>query len=123
MKLKLDENFDVRLVPHIAEMGHQAETVLAEGLSGQGDETIYEACQKEARVLITLDLDFSNPVRFPPGATEGIIVLRPPRPFLPVVKHMLTHVLSYFESEAPRGKLWIAEPGRIRVYDPEQEGT
>lgn len=28
------------------------------------------------RALVTLDLDFSNPFRFPPEATAGIVVLR-----------------------------------------------
>ena len=121
MKLKLDENFDVRLVSLITEMGHEADTVLSESLSGSEDEVIYDVCQKEGRILVTLDLDFSNPVRFPPEPTEGIVVLRPPRPILSVVQAMFASVLSSLSTGTLKGCLWIVEPGRIRVYDPQQE--
>ncbi len=79
MKIKLDENFDVRLVPLLAEGGHDVDTVPAEGLAGSADELIYEVCRADGRTLITLDLDFANPFRFPPEPTEGIVVVRPPR--------------------------------------------
>ena len=40
-------------------------------------------------MLITLDMDFSNPFRFPPFQSEGIIVVRPPRPILPAIRAIL----------------------------------
>jgi len=39
MRFKLDENFDLRLVPLLAQGGHDVDTVRAEGLSGSPDET------------------------------------------------------------------------------------
>ena len=48
-----------------------ADTVLAEGLAGTPDEAIYEKCKDVARTLVTLDLDFSSPIHFPPAGTEG----------------------------------------------------
>jgi len=121
MRLKLDENFDIRLVPLIAEGGHDVDTVRGQGLSGHPAGAIYEECRKAGRALITLDLDFSNPLRFPPGPTRGIIVLRPPRPALPLIRATLASALSDLKSRALKGKLWIVEPGRIRVYDPDRE--
>jgi len=35
-----------------------------------------DAAAQGGRALVTLDLDFSNPFRFPPGETPGIAVLR-----------------------------------------------
>ena len=60
MKLKLDENFDVRLVPELLKEGFDADTVIAEGLAGSPDETIYDTCKAVGRILVTLDLDFST---------------------------------------------------------------
>jgi Domain of unknown function (DUF5615) len=40
VKLKLDENFDVRLVPALAADGHDVDTVPSEGLAGSDDDTI-----------------------------------------------------------------------------------
>jgi predicted nuclease of predicted toxin-antitoxin system len=119
MKLKLDENFDVRLVPLLAAEGFDAESVLAEGLLGSPDETIYETCKAVDRTLVTLDLDFSNPIHFPPADTEGIVVVRPPRAILASIQATLWSVLPQLKTGAVKGKLWIVEPGRIRMYDPD----
>jgi predicted nuclease of predicted toxin-antitoxin system len=121
MRFKLDENLDPRFAPLLAEGGHEADTVLSEGLSGQPDGAIYDACRASGRTLITLDLDFSNPLRFPPSATEGIVVIRPPLPLLPLIETTLRNALRHIKSHALKGKLWIVEPGRIRVYEPAKD--
>lgn len=118
MRFKLDENLDVRLARLMGESGHDVDTVLAERLSGQPDESVYQACIGSGRALVTLDLDFSNPIRFPPASTEGIAVLRPRRPVLALIRATLVSVLRQIQSTELKGKLWIVEPGRIRVYDP-----
>ena len=69
MKFKLDENVDTHLIPLVQEGGHHVDTVRSEGLSGAGDHTIYDVCVRDGRILVTLDLDFSNPMRFPPSPT------------------------------------------------------
>ena len=79
MRFKLDEHFDARLAALVADGGHDVETLVREGLAGADDDAVYEACRREQRTLVTLDLDFSNPLRFPPSVTEGIIIIRPPR--------------------------------------------
>ncbi len=117
MKFKLDENLDARLIPLLAEGGHDVDTVLAEQLSGESDDVIYEACRATGRTLITLDLDFANPFRFPPETLEGIVVIRPRRPTLPAIRATLVSVLGELKSGSLKGMLWIVEPGRIRVHD------
>ena len=66
MRVKLDENLDARLASVVTARGHDVETVATEGLSGQEDDAVFDVCRREERTLITLDLDFSNPFRFPP---------------------------------------------------------
>ena len=119
MRLKLDENLDVRLSALFAAEGHDVDTVSAEGLSGSDDDAIYAACQVTGRALITMDLDFANPFRFPPATTEGIIVVRPPRPVLPAIRATVASMLPYLKSQSVKGHLWIVEPARIRVHDPD----
>ncbi|MGH7139822.1 MAG: DUF5615 family PIN-like protein [Pirellulales bacterium] len=120
VKIKFDENLDRRLEPLLAAAGHDIDSVLAEGLGGAKDELIYETCKSLGRALITLDLDFSNPLRFPPADTEGIIVIRPPRPLLKAIRATLMSVLFELKSDAVKGNLWIVEPGRIRIHNPDE---
>lgn len=121
MRFKLDEHFDARLAALVAEGGHDVETLAREGLGGADDDAVYDACRREERALVTLDLDFSNPLRFPPGVTEGIVVVRPPRNVLPMIRSTLASALPDLKSRPLKGRLWIVEPGRIRVYDPQEE--
>jgi len=39
-------------------------------------ERVIDVCRREGRVLITLDLDFSNILSYPPSDFAGIVVLR-----------------------------------------------
>lgn len=119
MRIKLDENLDVRLASLLAADGHDVDTVRDEGLSGSDDELVFETCRSNGRVLVTLDLDFSNPFRFPPQDTEGIVVVRPPRPVLSAIRATLGSILPQLKTHSVKGMLWIVEPGRIRVHDPD----
>ena len=81
MKLKLDENLGQRGVELLRQASHDVATVTEQGLQSAADSALIEICQIEGRCLVTLDLDFSNPLRFNPTLYAGIIVLRlPPKP-------------------------------------------
>ena len=66
MKIKLDENLPSRLASRLAAMGHDVQTVVGEGIEGNPDPAVWEAAQREARFLITQDMDFSDARRFAP---------------------------------------------------------
>jgi predicted nuclease of predicted toxin-antitoxin system len=53
VNIKLDENFDARLVAVLAAEGHDTDTVSSESLAGSDDDTIYATCRSNGRVLIT----------------------------------------------------------------------
>ena len=118
MQFKLDENLDGRLATLLTERGHEADSVVAEGLSGASDERLYGKCAEDHRVLVTLDLDFADPLRFPPAGQAGTMVLRPGRNTLALIRQTLTAVLPALEQDRIEGALWIVEPTRIRVYRP-----
>ncbi len=76
MKLKLDENLPFDLATMLREIGHDVEDIVAEGLGGKSDPTVFEAATDEKRVLLTFDMDFADIRRFPPEGHHGIIVFR-----------------------------------------------
>lgn len=92
--------------------------MIGEQLGGRSDEVIYGKCLAERRTLITLDLDFANPVRFPVEHTAGVIILRPMRPLLGLIRTVLNQVPALLQREQVDNRLWIVEPGRLRVFTP-----
>jgi predicted nuclease of predicted toxin-antitoxin system len=117
MRFKLDENIDARLTALLHEAGHDATTVREQGLHGTEDPDLFNYCVSEARSLVTLDLDFSNVLRYPPERTPGVIVLRGPDDLFPTVKILMQTLLQALTSENPSGHLWIVEPGRVRIHE------
>ncbi len=78
MRLKLDENLGRRGRELFERAGHDVATVAAQRLTSAADREVIEACRREGRCLVTLDLDFANPLRFKPSDYPGISVTRLP---------------------------------------------
>lgn len=117
MKLKLDENLGKRACGILDAAGHEVSTVPAEGLGAATDDEVLQAAVSEERAMVTLDLDFANPLRFIPSNYSGIILLRlRPKPSLEDVLTLVRTLVQFLRKEQPSGKLWIVEPGRVRVY-------
>jgi len=76
VRFKLDENLGKGHANLLRLAGFDAHTVPDEGLEGSTDFEVIRAARDEGRCLITLDLDFSNPLAFPPSEYRGIILLR-----------------------------------------------
>lgn len=117
MKIKLDENIGSRGTELLAERGHDVSTVRDQGLSGSSDEKIFEVCAAEGRILVTLDRDFGEVLRFPPEESAGIVILDlGPRASPQRLLDRLRDFLTVAEEQDVRGSLWIVEPGRVRIH-------
>ncbi|WP_287277722.1 MULTISPECIES: DUF5615 family PIN-like protein [unclassified Okeania] len=68
MLIKLDKNLSIAHPTFLREEGSDCDLVTDEGLSSQDDEVVWQQVCAEGRFFITLDLDFSDVRRFPPGS-------------------------------------------------------
>ena len=122
MKFKLDENFGTRTQELFLAAEHDVSTVGSQGLCGCPDRRLFEICGRESRCLVTLDIDFGDVTRFPPDRSAGIVVLRLPRnPTLEILESLIAAFLRALSDRPLTGRLWMVEPGRIRVHQTEAE--
>lgn len=115
MKLKIDENLPVGCALILRDAGFEADTVFDERLVGPAaDSEIATRSRAENRVLVTLDLDFSNIRAYSPSQYAGIIVLRPKRQDKRIVLMLMSRLVLTLANRTPAGELWIVETDRIR---------
>ncbi|MBM3748748.1 MAG: hypothetical protein FJW34_23485 [Acidobacteria bacterium] len=114
MTFKIDENLPAEAATLLRAGGFAADTVRDERLAGACDEAVADVVRRENRVLVTLDLDFSNIRAYPPEAYSGIIVLRVRRQDKRTVLAVLRRAIGVLSRQSPAGQLWIVEIDRIR---------
>ena len=86
-------------------------------MAGAPDERVLQACKAEDRVLITLDLDFSDIRAYPPGTYPGIWVLRPPKQTFKAIEALVMAGVRLPAVERVHGQLWVIDEKRVRIRD------
>lgn len=121
MRIKLDENISLYLKPLLEQEGHDASTVADEGLLGQDDGKVALAAKTEARVLFTLDLEFADLRKFPPGSHTGVVLFRP-RSLGPLsVNDFVMRFVRETNLSEFFGCVVVVDPQRVRVRRPTGE--
>ena len=123
--VKLDENLGTRRQELLRHSGFDVATVPEQNLEGAPDQKLILVCREENRCLITLDLDFSNPLQFPPHKFTGIVVLRcsPQGIYQQILEALKVFSRAAIQRETLTGKLWIVSPKQIREYLPVSEDS
>jgi len=111
----IDENMSRTLVPVLHAKGHLAEHVHDAKLTGQPDTIVFAYAQAHEQILITIDLDFSNIIQYPPPHF-GIIVLRL-SDTIPVVERVqeLLLAIDKLAGKDLTNTLVIVQQGRMRT--------
>ena len=118
MKFKLDENLPLQIAAEIRARMHDVETVGEEDVTGRLDVVIWQAAQREGRILITQDIDFSDTRKFQPGTHHGIVLIRLQSPSR---RNLIIRATELFEAENVSG--WagcfvVVTERKIRVKRP-----
>jgi predicted nuclease of predicted toxin-antitoxin system len=117
MKFKIDENLPIEVAVALRDAGHDAMSVVDQGLGGRADTSVAEVCRREGRSLVTLDVDFANVQAYPPRDHPGFIVLRLQRQDKPHVLGVVATVVPLLGEEPLEHRLWIVDESRIRIRE------
>ena len=117
MRFKFDENLPLELKGLFVQSGHDAVTVLDQGIGGASDSDIAAVCLAEERVLVTQDLDFADIRTYPPEQYPGIVVLRLAHQARERLLEVGASLLEALAGASPEGQIWIVEDSRVRIRD------
>jgi predicted nuclease of predicted toxin-antitoxin system len=115
VKLFLDENISPKHATELRAEGHDVLAVLDVSLSGATDERIRQFSIETGRILVTLDADFANVIRFPPRKTPGVVRLRIQTPTETAIREALQRVLLLLQNTDLSGRLAVVDPQKIRI--------
>ena len=119
MKFKLDENLGASAVRAFLDAGHDTSSIHLQNLAGAPDNQVFEICASEQRDLVTLDLDFANPLTFDPRTASGVAVFRLSRSPAPSeISAAIETFLAALMEHSICQRLWIIGNGRVRVWQP-----
>jgi len=118
VKLKLDETLSRHLKPILEALGHDVTTAAEQRLLSKPDTAVASAAKSGERMLLSLDLEFADLRKYPPGGHPGIVVFRP-RSFGPLaVNRFVEGFVRDTDLKLLAGCVAIVEPTRVRVRRP-----
>jgi len=118
MDIKLDENLSRHLKKPLSQYGHDVVTAADERLLGKSDIEIGKAAKAEGRMLFTLDMEFADLRKYPPGDHPGVILFRPESLGPLSVNRYILDFVNTADLAGFKGCVVIVEPTRVRVRRP-----
>jgi len=95
--------------------GHDVLTAQEAGLAGKPDEELLAYAVMHERVLITIDMDFSNIRHYPPKSHKGIVVAKMRPRNADQVHNVLEYLLGNIEESTLNQSLVIVDQNKYRI--------
>ncbi len=118
MKLQLDENLSRHLKPILISLGHDVLTAADEGLLSHPDVEVAAYAARESRILLSLDVEFADLRKYPPGSHPGIVLFRPASLGPLAVNRFIERFVRSTNLSELSGCIAGVEPQGIRVRHP-----
>ena len=115
MKLLLDENLSALHAVELRTEGYDAVAVVECGLAGATDEEVLRFAVDNGRAIMTLDADFANVMRFPPGQTCGVVRLKVHPATEDKIRQAIRRALLFLKNIDITGRLAVVDDDRVRI--------
>ena len=116
MRLLFDENLSILSAQWAAAtLAVDVLDARAAGLAGKTDREVRRFAIETDRILVTLDADFGNLIRFSPSGTPGVIWLQPRPPTEANIRSILAKWLYRLREIDLHGQLAVVEEDKLRI--------
>jgi predicted nuclease of predicted toxin-antitoxin system len=115
VRVKVDEDLPKAAVQVLRRHGHEASSVIEQGMGGAKDHALWQAVQAEHRFLVTADKGFGDIRYHLPGTHAGILLLRPDQAGIRPVLELLEQTLAAYDLEALAGAVAVVTPRGLRI--------
>jgi predicted nuclease of predicted toxin-antitoxin system len=115
VRFKIDENLPRDIAGDLRKLGHEAETVVEEGLTGKSDQVILHLVEAETRVLLTMDKGIADVRAYPPQNYAGIVLFRPRTAGRTATLTLVRSFLPTLVKTDPSGRLFVVSEAGIRI--------
>jgi predicted nuclease of predicted toxin-antitoxin system len=96
-------------------VGHDAVSVVELGISGADDVAVRAAAIEGGRILVTLDGDFANVLRYPPAETPGVLRFRLHPATEAAIDTAIRWAVTRLSDTDMAGELVVVDEKKIRI--------
>ncbi len=111
----LDENVSLQVGERLTARGYQVLAVAKQPERGMSDTAVFALARERASLLVTRDTHFTNPVRFPPTETCGILYLTHGNLRGQDEAELVEQFLSSHPPKVFAGRLVLLSPTAVRI--------
>jgi predicted nuclease of predicted toxin-antitoxin system len=115
VRVKVDEDLPKAAVQMLRHHGHEASSVVEQGMGGAKDHSLWQVVHAEDRFLVTADKGFGDIRGYPPGTHAGILLLRPDQGGIRPVLEILERTLAAYDLEVLAGAVTVVTPRGVRI--------
>ena len=115
MRLFVDECVYAVTTQTLRSWGYDVVTAQEAGLDNHPDEDLLGFAVSEERILVSIDMDFSNVRHYVPTESRGIIILKIRPSVIQQVHDVLKRFLESRKEEEIRHTLVIIDRNKVRV--------
>lgn len=116
MRIKVDEDLPIQVADLLRSAGHDACTVVEQGLVGAADDGLWKLIQQEQMCLITADKGFANARAFPPGTHCGVVLMRLRRESRGGYVKLTESLVAAGTLGSAAGTIIVVTPDTIRIH-------
>jgi len=110
-----DENIAKSTVVLLRDLGHDVLDVKESKWFGYSDDKLLGIATRQKRIIVTLDHDFGNILRYPPERHEGVVLVSLNSPLPIIVNQAIRKLVSGKTASFFKRRLVILEDHQIRI--------